>query len=136
MNGCYLIDSIFFIYLFFCLATKKLDCKVKEKSGEKKYKTKRNGNILYDMSILCSYVTEITICWYPFSWHIFYKPDSTKPDFLVGSIHVLYFILFFLSMVQAHATYWRKLRNCGLEGMGLFLMDLLHEPSPCVLPSG
>ena len=34
-------------------------------------------------------------CWYPFSRHIFYKPDSTKPNFLVGSIHVLYFILFF-----------------------------------------
>ena len=54
----------------------------------------------------------------------------------MGSIHVLYYILLFLSMVQAHATYWGKLRNCGLEGMGRFLTDLLHEPSPCVLPSG
>ena len=29
-----------------------------------------------------------------------------------------------------------KLRKCGLKGMGQFLSDLLHEPSPCVLPSG
>ena len=28
-----------------------------------------------------------------------------------------------------------KLRKCGLEGMGCFLSDLLHESSPCVLPS-
>ena len=28
-----------------------------------------------------------------------------------------------------------KLRKCGLEGMGWFLSDLLHEPSPCMLPS-
>ena len=37
---------------------------------------------------------------------------------------------------EAHATYWRKLRKCGLEGMSRFLSDLLHEPKPCVLPSG
>ena len=29
-----------------------------------------------------------------------------------------------------------KLRKCGLEGMGRFLLDLLHKPSPRVLPSG
>ena len=29
-----------------------------------------------------------------------------------------------------------KFRKCGLEGMGRFLSDLLHEPNPCVLPSG
>ena len=39
-------------------------------------------------------------------------------------------------MAQAHATYWEKLRKCGLEGMSRFFSDLLHEPSPCVLPSG
>ena len=33
--------------------------------------------------------------WYSFSQYIFYKPNSTKLNFLVGSIHVLYFILFF-----------------------------------------
>jgi len=38
-------------------------------------------------------------------------------------------------MAQAHATYWGKLRKCGLENMGRFLLNLLHEPSPCVLPS-
>ena len=39
-------------------------------------------------------------------------------------------------MVQAHATYWEKLRKCDLEGMGQFLLDLLHEPNTYVLPSG
>ena len=29
-----------------------------------------------------------------------------------------------------------KLRKCDLEGMGRFLLDLLHEPSSHVLPSG
>ena len=29
-----------------------------------------------------------------------------------------------------------KLRKCGLEGMGRFLLNLLHEPNPCMLPSG
>ena len=37
----------------------------------------------------------LNLCWYPFLRHIFYKPDSTKLDFFVGSIHVLYYILFF-----------------------------------------
>ena len=29
-----------------------------------------------------------------------------------------------------------KLRKCGLEGMSQFFSDPLHEPNPCVLPSG
>ena len=29
-----------------------------------------------------------------------------------------------------------KLRKCGLEGMSRFLLNLLHEPSSHVLPSG
>ena len=49
-------------------------------------------------------------------------------------MHYILFIL--LSMTQAHVTIWEKLRKCGLEGMGWFLSNLLHEPSPCVLPSG
>ena len=32
-----------FIYLFFCLATKKLDCKVKEKSWEKNKKQRETA---------------------------------------------------------------------------------------------
>ena len=52
----------------------------------------------------------------------------------LNSCIIFYFIL--LRMAQAHATYWGKLRKCGLEGMGRFLSDLLYEPSPCVLPSG
>lgn len=48
----------------------------------------------------------------------------------------MYYILFILlSMTQAHVTIWGKLKKCGLEGMSRFLSDLLHEPSPCVLPS-
>ena len=69
-----------------------------------------------------------------FTTHILQK-WSTEPNFLMDPIHVLYcFIL--LSMAQAHSTYLGKLKECGLEGMGRFLSDLLHEPSPCVLPSG
>ena len=29
-----------------------------------------------------------------------------------------------------------KLRKCGLEGMGWFFSNILHEPNLCVLPSG
>ena len=52
----------------------------------------------------------------------------------LNSCILFYFVL--LSMAQAHATCWGKLRKCGLEGMGWFLLDFLHKPSPCVLPSG
>ena len=52
----------------------------------------------------------------------------------LNSYIILYFII--LSMTQAHATYWGKLRKCGLKGMDRFLSNLLHEPSLCVLPSG
>ena len=31
---------------------------------------------------------------------------------------------------------WGKFRKCGLEDMGRFLSNLLHEPRPSVLPSG
>ena len=44
-------------------------------------------------------------CWYPFSRHILYEADSTKPNFLIGSIHVLFFYFILLSMAQAHATH-------------------------------
>ena len=39
-------------------------------------------------------------------------------------------------MTQTHMIYGGKLRKCGLEGMGQFLSNLLHELSPCMLPSG
>ena len=71
-------------------------------------------------------------CWCPFTWHILYKPVSTKLDFLVGSIHVFYSFKYSPSPCDLLG----KLRKCGLEGMGWFLLDLLHEPSPCVLPIG
>ena len=30
----------------------------------------------------------------------------------------------------------RNLKKCGLEGMGRFLSDFLHEPNACALLSG
>ena len=45
---------------------------------------------------------------------------------------ILYFIL--LSMTQAHATYG-EIEKVWFGGYGLVPLDLLHDPSPCVLPS-
>ena len=64
----------------------------------------------------------------------FLQAQSTKSNFLMGPIHVLYYFIL-LSMAQAHATYLRNLRECDLEGMSWFVSDLLHESNPCVLPS-
>ena len=76
-------------------------------------------------------------CWYPFSRHIFYKLDSIKPDFLMGSINVLYYILFYsFKHGSSPCELLEKLRKCGLKGMGWFLSDLSHEPNTSVLPSG
>ena len=57
--------------------------------------------------------------------HFFYKPDSCI---------MFYFIL--LKHGSSPCDLLGKLRKCGLEGMGRFLLDLLHEPNPCMLPSG
>ena len=64
--------------------------------------------------------------WYPFSWHILYKPDSTKLDLLVGSIHVLYFIYSF-KHDPSPCDILEKLKKCGLEGMGWFLFDFFYK---------
>ena len=53
----------------------------------------------------------------------------------MGPIHVLYYFLFFRHGPSL-CHIWGKLRKCGLEGMSLFLSNLLHEPSPSMLPSG
>ena len=50
-------------------------------------------------------------------------------------IHVLYFIYSF-KLGPSPCDIWGKLRKCGLEGMGRFLSNILHEPNPCMLPSG
>ena len=49
----------------------------------------------------------------------------------------MYYILFY-SFKHGPSLYdlLGKLMKCGLEGVGQFLLDLLHEPNPCVLPSG
>ena len=48
------------------------------------------------------------------------------------------YYIFFYSFKHGPSTcnLMEKLRKCDLEGIGQFLLDLLHEPSPCVLPSG
>ena len=51
----------------------------------------------------------------------------------MSSIHVLYIYIF--KHGPSPCDLWGKLRKCGLEGMGRFLSDFLHKPSPCVLPS-
>ena len=49
----------------------------------------------------------------------------------------MYYILFYsFKHGSSPCNIWRKLRKCGLEGMSWFLSDFLHEPNPCVLPSG
>ena len=49
----------------------------------------------------------------------------------------MYYILFY-SFKHGPSLYdlLGKLMKCGLEGVGQFLLDLLHELSPCILPSG
>ena len=49
----------------------------------------------------------------------------------------MYYILFY-SFKHGPSLYdlLGKLRKCGLEGMGWFLLDLLHESNTCMLPSG
>ena len=54
---------------------------------------------------------------YLFLRHIFYKPDSTKLDFPMDSIHILYFIYFF-KHGPSPCDNMGELRKCGLEGMG------------------
>ena len=61
-------------------------------------------------------------------------PDLTKPDFLVGIIHVLYYIYYFKYNPNP-CDLLGKLREYGLEGMGWLDSNLLHEPSPQVLLS-
>ena len=61
------------------------------------------------------------LCWYLFSRHISYKPDSTKLDFLVGSIHVLYFIYSF-KHDPSPCDLLEKSKECGLKGIGRFFL--------------
>ena len=46
-----------------------------------------------------------------------------------------YIILYSFKHDPSPCNILGKLRECGLEGMSQFLSNLLHEPSPCVLPS-
>ena len=49
----------------------------------------------------------------------------------------MYYIIFYsFKQDPSPCNILEKLRECGLEGMGRFLLDLLHEPNLYVLPSG
>jgi len=49
----------------------------------------------------------------------------------------MYYILFYsFKHDPSLCNLLGKLEKCGLEGMGWFLLDLLHEPNAYVLPSG
>ena len=49
----------------------------------------------------------------------------------------MYFILFYsFKHVPSPCYIFGKFRECGLEGMGRFRLELLHEFISCVLPSG
>ena len=57
------------------------------------------------------------------------SPTSLQAQFM-------YYIIFYsFKHGPSPCNLQGKLRKCGLEGMGRFLSDILHEPSPCVLPS-
>ena len=72
----------------------------------------------------------LTLCWYLFSWHIFF----TSPTFLW--VQFMYYIIFYSFKHDPNScNLWKILRMCGLEGMSRFLSNLLHEPSSCVLSS-
>ena len=46
----------------------------------------------------------------------------------------MYYILFYsFKQDPSPCDILRKLRRCGLKGIGRFLLDLLYDPSPCVL---
>ena len=47
-----------------------------------------------------------------------------------------YIIFYYFKHGLSPCNIWGKLRKYNLEGMGQFLSDFLHEPNPCMLPSG
>ena len=48
----------------------------------------------------------------------------------------MYYIIFYsFKHGLSPCDLWEKLKKCGLESMGRFLSNFLHEPSPCVLLS-
>ena len=70
-------------------------------------------------------------------FHDTFRASLIQPSSTSLWAQFMYYILFILlSMARAHATYLGKLRKCDLKGISRFLLDLLHEPSTCVLSSG
>ena len=48
----------------------------------------------------------------------------------------MYYIIFYsFKHDPSSCDLWGKLRKCGLEGMGRFLLDFFHKPNTYVLPS-
>ena len=65
----------------------------------------------------------------------FRSPTQSSPTSLWAQF--MYYIIFYsFKHGSSPCNIWGKLRKCGLEGMSWFLSDFLHEPNPCVLPSG
>jgi len=59
----------------------------------------------------------------------------TSPTFLW--IQFMYYIIFYsFKQDPSPCNILEKLRECDLKDMSQFLLDLLHEPNPCMLPNG
>ena len=58
-----------------------------------------------------------------------------SPTFLWAQF--MYYIIFDSFMHgSSPCDLWEKLSKCGLEGIGRFFSNVLHESRPSVLPSG
>ena len=65
---------------------------------------------------------------------LFTSPIQSSPTYLWAQFK--YCIIFYsFKHGPSSCNILEKLRKYGLEGMGQFPSNLLHEPSPCMLPS-
>ena len=63
--------------------------------------------------------------------------DTHFRDTFFLQAQFMYYVLFYsFKYGPSPCDLWWKLRKCGLEGMSRFLSELLHEPNPCMPPSG
>jgi len=70
-------------------------------------------------------------------FHDTFCTNLIQPSFTSFWAQFMYYILFYsFKYGPSPCNLWGKLSKCGLEGMGQFLLDLLHEPSSYALPSG
>ena len=70
-------------------------------------------------------------------FHDTFSTSSIQPNPTSLWAQFMYYIIFFsFKHDPSLCNLWEKLRKCDWESMGRFLLDLLHEHSPCVLLSG